>query len=256
MTEGKSDTSGEIKSDQTLLSIIEGLQRLEESGITELADDIGLSKSTVHKHLKTLESNGYVVNSNGNYRLAFRFLTLGGVVRNNSQLCAVSYEPVREFAEKTDMMTTFAMCEHNRGYFTHDVNNKYGMSVVTIGSEFYLHQNAAGKAMLAELPDKTIERIVAETGLPAKTENTITDPAELFKEIHEIRAQGYALSVSERVEGVQSLSAAIENPETDELGAISITAPAAKTTSSQIEDKYAEKITDTAVEIGLKLRYQ
>jgi DNA-binding IclR family transcriptional regulator len=247
---------GKIKSDETLLAIIEGLQELDRAGVTELSTYLELTKSTVHKHLKTMEEHGYVVNMDGTYRLSFRFLTLGGVVRNSNRLCTAAYEPVREVAEVTDTITTFAICEHNRGYFTYQLNNKYDMNVVNIGSVFFLHQNAAGKAMLAEFPDDTVELIVTECGLPARTENTITDQDALFEEIERIRDQGFAMSVAERVEGVQSLSAAIEDPETGEFGAISISTPATRATGSQIGDKYAEEIMDRATEIELNLRYQ
>lgn len=163
---------------------------------------------------------------------------------------------VTELAEETDAITTFATYEGGKGYFTHHFNNKYDLSVINIGSEFHPHQNAAREAMLAALPDAEIETVIERTDLPASTDNTIVVADELFEEIAQIRDQWYAISVAERVEGVQSIAAAVEDSENGKLGAVSISTPAAKSTRSQIEEKYADVVTDTAVEIELKLRYQ
>lgn len=255
MKSSEPQAGGTIQSDRTLLAILEGLQEAERAGVTELSERLDLSKSTVHKHLKTLHEYGYVRNDDGTYRLSFRFLTLGGVVRNSRPLCNVAYDPMRELAEETDTITTFAIYEGDKGYFTHHFNNKYDLSVVNIGSEFHLHQNAAGKAMLAELPDAEIESVIERTDLPASTNNTIVAADELFEEIAQIRDQGYAISLAERVVGVQSIAVAVEDAENGELGAVSISTPAAKSSRSQIEEKYADVVTNTAVEIELKLRY-
>ncbi|WP_082146831.1 helix-turn-helix domain-containing protein [Halostagnicola sp. A56] len=78
---------GIVKSDQTLFTIIEALDHLGQAGVTDLANYTGKSKSSVHKHLKTLDKGHYVVKDRGQYRLSFKFLHFGGSVRSNCSIC-------------------------------------------------------------------------------------------------------------------------------------------------------------------------
>jgi DNA-binding MarR family transcriptional regulator len=73
-----SNQAGRVKSNQTLFQIINKLWELEEAGVTELAGHIGITKGAVHKHLKSMEDENFVVNKNGSYRLSVKFLTIGG----------------------------------------------------------------------------------------------------------------------------------------------------------------------------------
>lgn len=253
-----SDTTdqGTVGADETLFAIVERLKQLHLAGVTELADDIGMAKSSTHKHLKTLEQHDYVVRDGTAYRLSLKFLTLGGFVRDSDPICRTASLHVERIANETDKLTTFAVREGNRGVFTHLSNDKYGITDDNpLGQTFYLHQNASGKAMLAELPDEEIDQIVDQTGLPRRTENTVVDRDELFEEIETVRQQGFAISVQERVEGVDAISASVRDPECGTLGAISLTAPGDQLTKESLREMYADLVIETANELELQSRY-
>lgn len=249
-------SNGFVKSDQTVFAIIESIHRNEEMGVTELASTLDLSKSSVHKHLKTLEHHGYVVNDGGRYRLGLKLLTLGGHIRDRDKFCRSVYPTIDELAEESDQMVTFTLRDRMHGVFVFIENDRYGLrKPVPLGNRYVIHQNAAGKAILAELSDETIDEIIQETGLPPETENTITDANELWADIETIRSQGYATSTGERIEGIQSIAAAVANSDTDQTGAISITGPADHLKQERVHDQYAEMILEAANELELRTRY-
>lgn len=253
-TEGNSGKGGQVKSDETLFNIIEELHREKTAGVTELSDSIDLPKSTIHRHLKTLEKHKYVLNTNGEYKLSFKFLMLGGAVHHSSQLCSAAIDFVNELADKSNKLATFAVKEYDRGIYTYRFNDKYDIKAAYTGTKFYLHQNAAGKAMLATLSDKKIDRIIAAQGLPAETENTITNPDTLFRELETIRERGFAVSVGERKRGAQSISTAVCDTSNGEIGALTLTAPIGSISKNQIQERYAEMVMDLAGELKFKLQ--
>lgn len=252
----ESGSSGFVKSDRTVFAIIEEIHRQGEMGVTELASTLELSKSSVHKHLKTLEAHGYVINENGTYRLGLKLLTLGGHIRDRDKFCRSVRPTIEELAAESDQMVSFILRDRYHGVFVFIENDRYGLrKPVPLGNRYVIHQNAAGKAILAELDDETIEEIIAETGLPRETENTITDADDLWADIETIRTQGYATSTGERLEGIQSIAAAVSSPETDQTGAISITGPADHLSQEHVHTQYAEMVMEAANELELRTRY-
>lgn len=244
-----------IKSDETLFSIIELLRELDGAGVSELAHHLDVAKSTVHKHLKTLEKHQYVTNDDGFYNLSFKFLSHGEYVRERSNLCRLGREKVRELGDKTDFLAMFTMMEFDRGVFVYVYNDRLGLRQTSqLGQQFYLHTNAAGKAMLAQLSDDDVRRIVETTGLPSRTSATITDRDVLFDQIELIREQGYATSVREWIEGTKAVAAAVHSPERDELGAISLVFPYNPSQKGFRED-HTDIISEAGRELELQVKY-
>ncbi|MFB6187002.1 MAG: IclR family transcriptional regulator C-terminal domain-containing protein, partial [Halobacteriaceae archaeon] len=66
-----------------------------------------------------------------------------------------------------------------------------------IGARRLPHANAAGKAILAHLPEDVVHDILDRTGLPEHTKHTITSRKELFDELDSIRERGYAVNRGE-----------------------------------------------------------
>ncbi|WP_331234840.1 IclR family transcriptional regulator [Natronorarus salvus] len=244
-----------VKSDETLFAIIEILQHHDQAGVTMLANSLGMAKSSVHKHLKTLEKNGYVINKSGKYQLGFKLLSIGGAIRDSDRFCNLARESVQKLVEDTNQMVIFSYREGLDGVVVFVRNDRYGLrNEVPLGNRFSLHMNAAGKAILAKLADPEIEEFLRKIDLIPATPNTITSKNELWDEIERVREKGYAISKEERVKGVQSIAGAVESG--GEVGAISISLPADYSTTAQIHTRFSEIIVETANELELRARYK
>lgn len=88
----------------------------------------------------------------------------------------------------------------------------------------YLPACGVGKAILANFPRERVSDVVEEYGLPAWTENTITDEESLYEELNRIRNRGVAFDDEERIRGLQYVAAPIQC-DGELLGAISVSGP-------------------------------
>ena len=238
----------------TAFSIIDKLQEEGACGVTELADAMELPKSTVHKHLQTLVNQGYVRKVDGRYGLGFKFLKYGGTVRDRSRIYTYGRPKVEELAEEVGEMVILSTREGSRGVFLYRANDRYNLrEEIPMGTRFYLHQNAAGKAMLAEYEDSYIQELLKETGLPRATENTITDFDALFDRLDTIRERGYSRNRTERDTSVQAVSAAIKDGQY--VGAISISVPSNAPAADYLDGKYAMAVQQAASELSLHLEH-
>jgi DNA-binding IclR family transcriptional regulator len=112
---------------------------------------------------------------------------------------------------------------HTKNYY----NEQTSMPVrrAGVGTYYYMHTTASGKALLAERSEKYVHDVLDRWGLPAQTNNTITDRAELLREVDEIRQRGYATTDEEFTEGNRSIAMAVTGPDGDPIGSLAITGP-------------------------------
>lgn len=242
-----------VKSDETLLTIVDALKDFDSAGITEIADEIGVAKSTVHKHLKSLEAHDMVTNENGRYSLGFKFLMYGGYARDTNRLCRLGKSIAEDLAQRTGGAITFAVEEHGMGVFAVSRGGDYNRN--PLGTRFYLNQNSVGKSMLSEMTDDEIDAVIDRHGLPGSTDNTITDRDELFENVERIRERGYALSMGERTEAIRAVGVPVYDPESETLGAMSIAVPRHRVTREELETEYAKQVLEAVDQLKLGVRY-
>lgn len=199
-----------VKTPGTVFEIVEALLELEGARFTELADHLEMAESTLHDHLKTLESLGVLVKDRDEYRVGTKFLEYGARARQHRQLYEVSHHQVAELAAETGEHASLMIEENGEGVL---LCIEKGEDAVNLGAyagiRVPLHTNAPGKAILAHLSEDRVDDIVAEHGLDQFTEKTITDRTELDEELDRIRDQGYAIDSGELVEGVKAVSAPV-----------------------------------------------
>lgn len=247
---------GMIQSDKTLLDILDELRARDGAGVTELSEAVDISKSTIHKHLKTLEANDYVENRDGTYHLGLRFLRFAGLARNRNPLCFAAKDWVEHLATETTELTTFAIENGGKGMWTYMANDHYQMRrEYFIGSTFKLHQVASGKAILSTFPDERVEHLIEQHGMDSKTDSTITDPGPLFQELEQIRDEGVAVSAGEYEQGVLAIAAPVEDEASGTVGSLGFAGPSSDMTREKLVDDYKELLLDAANKLALQIHY-
>ncbi|MFJ3779939.1 IclR family transcriptional regulator [Streptomyces sp. NPDC090075] len=91
-----------------------------------------------------------------------------------------------------------------------------------VGMQQPLHTTAIGKCVLAGLPDDELGRLVTSTGLPARTENSLTDPAELRAELARVRERGFAIEEEENEIGIRCIGAPVRDTRGTVIGGVSV----------------------------------
>lgn len=250
------DTPKTLTSVAKTLSIIEALWQLDGAGVTELADHLGLSKSTTHAHLATLAQNGFVVSEEGRYELGLRFLNFGEYVKRSQPLYAVSQPVVEELAKETGERV-FCMVEQH-GLATAlcvAAGDRSVQTDIRVGTHSYMHCSSAGKAILAHLPEHRVREILGQWGLKRFTEHTITDQERLYEDLQDGRERGYFFNREEYRTGVTAIGVPILNSE-EVRGAISLSGPAMRLEGDWHQRELPNRLLSAANAIEVDLSFQ
>lgn len=238
------------------------LRKLHELGAAdhgEIADELGMSKSTVYYHLQTLQEIGFVVSDDCGYRLSFEFFSIGSDIPRELSVYHTSRAQVQQIAEETGETSVFMVEEKGRGYY---VNISRGDQATVqadwLGKKIHLHDNALGKAILAFYPRSKVEQILDEHGMPKTTENTVTEREELYEELDQIRERGVAFDYQEQLEGLRCVAAPITgNGDFPKpvYGAICVAGPASRMTGERFNEKVPKLVENAADVIQLNHLY-
>jgi len=246
----------QIKSDVTVFGIVEWLHEFDGAGATLIANEMGMSKSTIHDHLRTLNELGLVVEEDGEYHLGLKFLQYGMTARQNRPLQDVSHQVLESVADETGEAVWLVVEENGLGVYIDHAHGETGVGTRgEIGNQIHLNTSATGKAILAQLSDNSFEKVVERHGLQRETENTIVDIDELEQELEDIREKGVAFNDEESVIGLRSVAAPIQT-EGEVLGAIGISGPARRFQGIRYEENLPEMALKAANELELRVTYK
>lgn len=245
-----------IKSTETTFRIVEALTELGEAGVSELADHVGMPRSTVHNYLSTLEQEEYVVNQDGRYEVGIRFLEIGAHARDRKQIHEIARPEVRRLAGETGELANLLIEEHGRGTYLQRARGDQAVQVEAhVGTRVSLHSTALGKSILAYLPDSRVEEIVETHGLAAVTPNTVTDREQLSEILDAIRERGYALDDEERLDGLRCVAAPILSNDDRVLGAVSVSGPSHRIRDERFRETLPNRVLETVNVIELNVTY-
>lgn len=212
MTEAVDADDG-LTSVRKAFDIIETLWDLEGATLSELSDGLDIPPSTVHIHLKTLRTKGYVTKDEQDiYQLSLRFFTFGEYVRSMHPLSEAAPDAVENLAQQTGERVLCMTEQYGIGTILEVCEVEQSIRTdVGLGANAYLHCSAGGKAILAKYPEARVHEILDKWGLPKWTEHTITDRTELMAELEHVRNEdgGIAVAREEYFEGVLTVAAPI-----------------------------------------------
>lgn len=221
------------------VDILEELKAVDGARVSELAETFDLAPSTVHAHLATMQQRGLVVMEGDTYQLSLRFLELGKYTQNRTEARELAAEYTDTLVEETGYRAIFMVEEAGQGIFLHMHSGDHPPWTHTApGQRSRLHSLAAGKAILAEYPDTMVREILTSQGMPAQTENTITDVGEFMSELEQVREDGFAFNDCENVEGIRAIGAPANGPGGQVVGSFSISGP----THSMTEEMFREEL--------------
>ena len=181
--------------------------------ISELSTSANLSTSTVYRYLATLRAQGYIKADTkpGHYLLGLKILELAQAIKRETSI-SLALPVMENLASQTGESVLLCGRWGEKGMCLEKIEGQHNLRVSYMyGVPFYLHAGATGKVLLAYLDDEEAEQVIRKGGLPAFTENTITDPEQLKADLKEIKRAGFALSTSEMHEGVTAIAAPIFN---------------------------------------------
>lgn len=201
-----------------------------EFGVSELAERMGVAKSTVHRLATTLASEGFLVKDahTGRYRLGASVLALGNVITAQMALYRQALPVLKCLVQLTGETAHLCILDGTEVFYLHKVDGKHPVRLLSyVGKRNPAYCTSSGQVLLAYREDEVVERVIAQ-GLRRYTAKTIACPNQLRKRLLAIRSQGYAVSAEELHEGVTSIAAPIRNPIGEVIAAVNIAGPTSR----------------------------
>ncbi|TRW85488.1 IclR family transcriptional regulator [Mycolicibacterium sp. 018/SC-01/001] len=228
MSNGSSDSGGGVQSVDRAVSVLEILARLGEVGVTELATEIGVHKSTVSRLLSALEDHELVeqAHERGKYRLGFGLLRLSNAISGQLDVTQQGREICEGLAAELGETVNIAVL---RSHYAVNVDQVRGPRSVGshnwVGELTPLHATSSGKILLAHMSADARRDVLDEAGLTRYTDRTVTSRDELEDQLAVIAADGYVVSTEELEPGLTAVAAPIRDHAGIVIAALSVSGP-------------------------------
>jgi len=194
--------------------------------LTQIAASIGMSKSTVHRLLATLEKKRFLTRNagTGKYQLGFRFMELAGQVMdyaNESWATPYLEELAEQFGETVDL----AILDGAHVIYLRVIESRQRVKIAAaIGQRLPAFCTASGKAFLAYLPAEQVKKFL-HAGLTRFTERTLTSQKRLADDLRATRERGFAISQAEFEKDINAVAVPILGMDGKPILAIAIAGP-------------------------------
>lgn len=243
--------SNSLKSVERSFRILEFVRDNEPVSLTRVSETLDVSKSTIHRHLSTLVSAGYLVQEDGLYRVSFEFLSYANRIHLRDPSYPMIKRKVRDLADESEELVQFTTDEEGRLVYLFKETGRNGLLSRSDARTFRpLHSTAGGKAILSTWPREEVEAYIDRNGLEAITEQTITSPDALFERLEEVRERGYATNREETVEGLGAVSVPIKDSDDAVIGALGISGPINRVGDGE----HSQLLLDAKKELELTIR--
>ncbi len=218
-----------VQSVDRALMVLEILGKLGSAGVTEIAADLGVHKSTVSRLITVLESRGFVeqLSDRGKYRLGFAIVRLAGSTSAQMDLAKESQAICNRLSEECGETTNIAILHGDRIINIVEAHGPADISLRTwVGQNCPAHATSSGKALLAACDSKALRDLLGAGELPVFTPNTVSDTVALAAELERVRSDGWA-SVCEELEvGLNAVAAPVLDSRGKVIAALSVSGPA------------------------------
>lgn len=240
--------AGGLQSVDRALNVLELLARWGDGGVSEVAAELEVHKSTAFRLLGALESHGLVeqTEERGKYRLGFGLVRLAGAVSVRMDITKMARPVAERLANEIGETVNIAVL---REHYAVNVDQALGPASVTtqnwVGQVTPLHATSSGKVLLAHVDGQERARLVKLTALATFTADTITTAGELEKELQKVLENGYATTVGEYEDGLNAVAVPVWDADGTVVAALSASGPSYRFTPSRME-----KLVPTMKEAG------
>jgi IclR family pca regulon transcriptional regulator len=231
-------------------------------GIADIADHLGMSRSTTHRYVITLVALGYLEQgASRKYRLGLRVTDLGMSALNSTGLREHSRPYLQELRQRTSYTVSLAVLDGAEIlYVDRAASFRRGQSKIDLdlhpGSRLPAYCTAMGKLLLANLPDSEQRDLFTSMKLAKRGPNTITSKRALRDELDEVLAAGFAVNDQELAPELYSISAPVRNENREVVAAIDMAAHSSMISLEEMVDALSPHLVSTADRISARLGYR
>ncbi|CAN5892001.1 IclR family transcriptional regulator [soil metagenome] len=251
-----SSKNSSVQSVDRAVTVMELLSSQGWSGVTEVANELEIHKSTAYRLLATLRDRGLVEQDSASekYRLGFGMVMLASTVTGDLDIVRYARPICESLSDATEETVTVTALEADEAVIIHQsISTSSMMSVDWSGWHTPLHASAAGKVLLAYMPEEQRKQILGKP-LEALTENTVTDRATLLEQLQSIPDVGYSFTIEELEVGMNAVGAPIRDANGEVIAAVAISGPVFRLPVESVPAA-GEQVKKAAAEISRSLGF-
>ena len=233
----RSSDASPVQSVDRAVTILEILAREGEAGVTEIANEIGVHKSTAFRLVSALEARELVEQNaeRGKYRLGVGMVRLAGAAASRLDLVQEARPVCRRLAADTgETINIVVMSDHAALYLDQVAGSSTMQPHNWVGQRLPLHATSNGKVLLAFRHERPSD--VLDTPLKRFTDHTVTGLRALEAELEKTREQGYAVAVDELEVGLTAIGAPVHNADDECVASLSASGSSYRLTPERVEE--------------------
>ena len=230
-------------------------------GIADIADELGMSRSTTHRYVITLLALGYLEQgASRKYRLGLRVTDLGMSALNSTGLREHAQPYLEELRQRSSYTVSLAVLDGPEILYVDRARSfrrgqGQGLDVRT-GSRLPAYCTAMGKLLLANLPESDLRELLAQLKLAKHGPNTITSKKALREELEEVREANFAVDDEELAKELYSIAAPVRNEGRQVVAAVEIAVPSSMITIGELVDALGPHLVSSADRISARLGFR
>ena len=238
------------------LRLLRLLARHEQGALlTELAKELALAASTTHRLLATLQQAGFAEldEDTGFWRVGVETVPVGSAYLRGRDLVSLARPLMRQLTETSGETSNLAIRREVFAVYLSQVeSNAMVRAFSRIGDRVPLTCSGVGLALLSRTPEAELNQLIAEAGLPVKTEKSIRSRAQLDTALGEARKRGFGSDDEAQVPGMRCVAAPFYDTWGEVAAAISISGPSSRLTPERLPE-LGRLVADTASRITERL---
>jgi IclR family pca regulon transcriptional regulator len=231
-------------------------------GIAEIADRLGMHRSTTHRYVSTLVALGYLEQDRSRkYRLGLRVTDLGMSALGATGLPEHAHPDLEELRHRTSYTTNIGVLDGTEVLYVDRVAGfRRGQGAIDlrlkVGSRLPAYATAMGKLLLAGLPEGEQRELISHMKLTKRGPHTITSRKMLCDVLPEILAAGLAVDDEEFAAGLHAIAAPVRNEAREMVAAVNLVAPSAMISLADLVDRLGPHLISTADRVSARLGYR
>ena len=242
-----------VQSVDRAVTVLEILAKRGVAGVTEIAVELGVHKSTASRLVAVLERRGLVeqLADRGKYRLGFGIVRLAGALTGHRDLAHESRKPCESLAADLRETVNVAILDGARVINISEVRGPAAIAMHTwVGQSTPPHATSSGKVLLA-FARRDLHQLLGDP-LPRFTDHTVGDVTALERELAEVRTRGWAATEQEYEVGLNAVAAPVRDHEDAVVAAVSVSGPSYRLTSDTLP-LVAARVVAAAGELSRRL---
>ncbi len=231
-------------------------------GISDIADPLGMSRSTTHRYVITLAALGLLVQGpDRRYKLSLRVTDLGMSMLNSTGLREHAHPYLEELRQRTTYTVNLAVLDGPEILYADRARSlRAGQGKIDLnlrpGSRLPAYCTSMGKVLLAHLPTFEQRELIGTMTLAHCGPNSITGKKALHIELGQVLEEGMAVNDEELAEGLVSIAAPLRNESREVVAAINLAAHVSMISLEEMVDQLSPHLLATADNISARLGYR